>query len=329
MSLLDARIDLDTRCNYHCIYCQNHKIVSKDQPWFSLDNMNVVIPILGRYCWSIFLSCGGEPLLHPEFQGALDIVNKYLTGKDVVIVTNGFALDDIKASAILKSCISRIHLSVHTVKPDNYARLYGCRDDDFFRVKKNIEHLIEARGKKKWPKILVTSIAMKSTIDGLPDVAKWCSETGIDGMRIQWLEPFDTEGMDLEVIENNNSVIEKLYETQRILNKHNAFMEWPYSFGINKIMSIIRSSSVICNKYDYFISLAGKFLISIKRNRCRLAGYSFRVMNNGDIKFCHRNAIAMPNLVDNPSVNLHHIFQNAVKSLNCVTNDKCLCCPFL
>jgi MoaA/NifB/PqqE/SkfB family radical SAM enzyme len=328
MRLLDARIDLDTRCNYHCVYCQNHSVAAEGQTWFPIDKLCSILPVLGRSCWSVYLSCGGEPLLHPRFEEALSIVNKTLCGKDVVIVTNGLALDARKASAILESCVSRVQLSVHTVDPVLYSHLYGCSESDFFRVKNNIENILRTRGGKKWPKILLTAIAMKSTIRGLPDVAKWGVDAGIDGMRVQWLEPFDTVGMDAEVIENSEDVAAKLSETRRILGSKGAFMDWPSSMETKKIMSVLRGAPLMRNRYDYFAALSGKFMASRRKKICHLAGYSFRVGNNGDIKFCHRDALSMPNILENPSVNLSRVFKEAVQNLDCNTNEKCRECPF-
>jgi MoaA/NifB/PqqE/SkfB family radical SAM enzyme len=299
-----------------------------DPPWFSSEGLRAVLQVLRQSCWSVYLSCGGEPLLHPQFEEAMSVVNETIPNLDVAIVTNARALDARKTAILLDSCVSRIQLSVHTIEPGLYARLYGCRESDFIMVKNNIESLMNIHKKKKWPKIIITAIAMKSTLKGLPDVARWGARAGIDGMRVQWLEPYATTGMDTEEINNRSQTTAILEETQDILKKEGAFLVWPSSFRLKKLISVASETSVVRNKRDYCFTTAGKYFSSLKKNSCSLAGFTFVVNSNGSVWFCHRNAMPMPNLIDNPSSNLLRILQESVKRLDCKTNKSCQGCPY-
>jgi molybdenum cofactor biosynthesis enzyme MoaA len=316
------------RCNYRCIYCQNYRTPVSGNSWFPLNHLRAVLPILRRSCWSVYLSCGGEPLLHPKFQEAMSIVNDTLGGIDVVLVTNGRLLDEKKSRAILDSCVSRVQVSVHTVDPALYGRLYGCGESDLSVVTGNVEAMVRARKGKKWPKILITSIAMQSTLSGLPQVARWAAEAGVDGMRVQWIEPFDTMGMDKEVIHGTTEAFATLTEVQRILSAKGAFLDWPSSFKAKKIQSLLRSASTVHGKFHYFLAAAGKYRALRANRTCTIAGQTIRLTSGGDIRFCHRDAVAMPNLLEHPSINLSRVVKDAVKSLDCRSNQHCEACPF-
>ncbi|MDD5676121.1 MAG: radical SAM protein, partial [Chitinivibrionales bacterium] len=117
MRLLDARLDLSRRCNYRCVYCGEPEN-GPENPVFPLANMEVIFPVLNRYCWSVYLSCGGEPTLHPDFAGALLKVKALLTKPDVSIVTNGYNLTPAHIGAIVGAGLSRVYISIDSIDDD-------------------------------------------------------------------------------------------------------------------------------------------------------------------------------------------------------------------
>ncbi|GBU22067.1 hypothetical protein R80B4_01970 [Fibrobacteres bacterium R8-0-B4] len=144
MRFLDARLDLHTGCNYRCVYCQNRPQSDKPSTAFPLNKLLQLLPILNKYCWSVFLSCGGEPTLHPQFH---EIMRKYVPGllpkTDVFLVTNGFKLDKDACAAIVESGITRVNISVDTLDSALYSRLCGCAESALAVILENIDTLLK------------------------------------------------------------------------------------------------------------------------------------------------------------------------------------------
>ena len=63
----DLRIDLDTRCNFRCRYCDNADLEQSTKLSLPLEKIQPVFESAEKNCWSLFLSCAGEPLVNPRF----------------------------------------------------------------------------------------------------------------------------------------------------------------------------------------------------------------------------------------------------------------------
>ena len=330
MRLIKAHLDLDIRCNYNCIYCQNDSVKKDSTPWFLETNLEKILPVLSRSCWNVFLSCGGEPLMHPRFAEALEVADRNLKNCDVTLVTNGLLLTKQNRAAILKSCITRINISIHTLEPDIYGRLYNCSPENVQTVKENVEALARERGNRAWPKIMITSIAMKSTIDKIPNIARWVSDTRIDGMRIEMLQPYDTQGMEAEVISASDpAVYGSLAESAGILGSKRRVFEWPVSYGLRKLVSVFDGARLVRHTLEYYASFFQKLFRNKALGYCRIAGNSVRIDRYGNVKLCLRNVIDLPNLLEQPHVDLRWVIADALKRINTKTNKECLDgCPY-
>jgi len=304
MRFLDARLDLHTGCNYKCVYCQNSSLPDNPSTAFPLDKLLQLLPILNKYCWSVFLSCGGEPTLHPQFH---EIMRKHvpclLSKTDVFLVTNGFKLDKDACEAIVESGIVKVSVSVDTVDAANYGRLCGCSPSALDVVLKNIETLLKIRGRKKYPKIFITSVAMKSTIEKMPDVCGYVAKSGIDGHRIQLMLPYDTIGMKEEDIAGLADTRAVFAQCKTILRKNGVISDIPMFLG-TKIKSTLMESSFLKNKIEYVASSTRKFFVAAQKPGCRFAGQIIHIDACGNIEFCSRSVIQPGNLFDGSNMEL-------------------------
>lgn len=330
MRFLDARLDLHTGCNYKCVYCQNRPLPDKPSMAFPVDKLLQLLPILNKYCWSVYLSCGGEPTLHPQFN---EIMRKHvpdlLSKTDVFLVTNGFKLDKDACEAIIESGITRVNISVDTVDAAIYGRLCGCAENTLAVVLGNIETLLKTRGRKKYPKLFMTSVAMKSSIDKMPDVCAYVADSGLDGHRIQWMVPYDTMGMQDEDIAGSVNARAIIARCKTILRKKGLISDIPLSFG-TKIESTLRETLFLKNKIEYLATSMKKFLVAAQKPGCRFAGQLIHIDACGNIEFCKHSETQPGNLFDGSQMKLD---KRVVNTYNRMRKDKMsacsVVCPFL
>lgn len=326
MRLLDARLDINLSCNYRCIFCGEP--AKKENADLPLDIIDTLFPLLNNSCWSVFLSCGGEPTLHPHFNAIMANVRKYLTKPDVSIVTNGFNLDNSKIDAIINSNISRVYISLHTVDSQLYSELTGTANGAIDKVKRNILKLLEKRGTRKFPKVIITTIAMKKTIPTLDALADWIITSGADAMNVQWLLPEYNSDMKEEVVGLNTEIRKILDSVYSKLTKNKIYFYYPYSLGKEKIFTMFKDAALIKNKINYFVFLAKKFFAAIKKNGCRVIGNTFIVMQDGTIQLCHKNVHSITYSTWKNEISLQHIINGAVKKVRRTDATKCVNCPY-
>jgi len=305
MRFLDVRLDLDTGCNYRCVYCQNRPSPGGGATHFPLDKFIDIVPILKKHCWSVYLACGGEPTLHPDF---IEIMRKHvprLSAKtDVFLVTNGFRLGKNECEAIVESGITRVNVSVDTVDANLYGRLCGCAPGALNTVLSNIETLLKVRGKRKYPKVFLTSVALKSTLEKMPDVCEWVVKTGLDGHRIQLMIPYDTIGMEAEDVSGSaqaRAIFIKCKSILRMGGKGGVYCDIPLTFS-DRLKSTVKGALLVKNKVEYAITSAKKLWASIRKPNCRLAGQLIRVDSAGNAEFCERCGIQPGNLFNDSNV---------------------------
>jgi len=321
---LDARIDLDCGCNYKCIYCLNRRSAGGAATVYPLDKLIEVLPQLKECCWSVFLACGGEPTLHPKFGEIMrEHVPRLLPKTDVFLVTNGFRLNKSVCEAIVESGITRVSISVDTVDPHTYGRLCACAPGTLDVVLGNIEMLLKVRGAKKYPKVFLTSIAMKSTVESMPDVCAWVVGAGLDGHRIQYLISYDIEEMRDEYVAGTAKACLSLAECKSILSKGGVYWDIPLTFK-DKVVSMMLGALFVKNKAEYLITSAKKLLAAVQKPNCRFAGLIIHIDNAGNVEFCDRSGISPGNLYDGSGVELK---RRVKETFNRMRKNRMSACP--
>jgi MoaA/NifB/PqqE/SkfB family radical SAM enzyme len=246
------------------------------------------------------LACSGEPLLHPEFPRIIQLANKYLRNTDVSIVTNGYGLTPERQEILASSTLSRIFVSLDTLDPVAYARLCGTRRDSLHRVVANVEGLVEKCREKGGPKVILISIAMKSTLPRLPELARWVVDAGIDGMRVHWLEQQGIAAMQREIIGPSPQTQRIFAETRTLLAGNKRFFDYPYTQSIDKVRSVLAGIHLVRNRGEYLWYSLRRFLQSRKTGVCRMAGYVLTVWQSGNVQICPHEIVADCNLYRDP-----------------------------
>jgi sulfatase maturation enzyme AslB (radical SAM superfamily) len=318
MKLLQAFLDIHSSCNYNCLYCYRGVLNAAERPTGAMpvETFRRIVPIVKKLCWNISLSCAGEPLLHPDLEGIFDVVNKELSALDVSIVTNGFLLNERARSVLAHSVLSRLSVSVDTIRPDVYARLCGCAPGALDTVLKNVAAFVESKrkGGGSFPKVFVTAIAMKSTLVDLPDLARRFCGIGVDGIKIQWLVPWN-ESLIAEKIEHDSTTTAVLGEVSSILSKAHVYFEYPNAPAVDKISSMLFGMQAWKNKFGYGLFSLAKIVNAARGTPCRLAGTYLSINKNGLMYACASDAGPPVSFLDNSVDEQERRIRNAIAFL--------------
>lgn len=127
----------------------------------------------------------GEPLMHPRF---FDMVSLAAArGIRVSTNTNMTVMTDEQAQRCVHSGLDTLHVSIDSADPRTYAWVrVGAR---LPLVLRNLRRVLAARcaAGGGQPRIVLIAVLMRSTLDGLPALARLAAELGVDSLAVQQL----------------------------------------------------------------------------------------------------------------------------------------------
>jgi len=118
------RFSVTSNCNYNCIFCDREGFIPKTTE-LSVNEITQLCRILAQILKVTKIKfTGGEPLLREEIVKIIRNVSGLKLYKDISMTTNGFNLAD-KAQDLYDAGLNRINVSLGTLKPDIYKKIYG------------------------------------------------------------------------------------------------------------------------------------------------------------------------------------------------------------
>ena len=209
-------IEPTTRCNYNCDYCVKQsagcRILEGD---LSDDVFDQCKPVLSHLSSVIFTGVG-EPLLHPGLEHYINEAAALVPpGSTIGFQTNGKLLTREKAVNLLKAGLTKICISVDTVKPGLFdqVRNGGTLAD----IDMALDAVFHAR--KQVPdnrlSVGIEFVLMKKNLEELPDVVQWAGRRGLDFVIVTHLTAYE-KGLEKEqVFLNNSHKAKQLFEAFR------------------------------------------------------------------------------------------------------------------
>ena len=171
------RISVTDRCDFRCSYCMGEDMTflpkSKVLDLEELDQ--VASAFIERGVNKIRLT-GGEPLVRRGVMGLVKSLSRHRQSgalEELTLTTNASQLYRF-ADELAESGISRINVSLDTLKPEIFKRL--TKHGDHTQVMRGIE-----AAKKAGIKIKINTVALKGINDDeFNDLINWCGEHGFD-----------------------------------------------------------------------------------------------------------------------------------------------------
>lgn len=131
-------------CNHRCKFCALDYMGYKPNILNVADYVKFITHQDGLK--SVMFAGEGEPLMHTHF---IDLVAAtYARGIDCALTTNGVLLSPDKANGLVKM-MRWIKISVDAGTAETYSKIHGCDQDNWWKLWRNIEHLVKVKGKCK------------------------------------------------------------------------------------------------------------------------------------------------------------------------------------
>ena len=136
---------------------------------------------------SIMFAGEGEPLIYPALPEVIEKAKGF--GLDIAITTNGVLLNEEKAKRILKH-LSWIKFSIDAGNERTYARIHGCKKEDFTNLLKNIKFACDYKKENKLEcRIGCQMVLIEDNISEVEELASRVKDLGADYLV---LKPFST-----------------------------------------------------------------------------------------------------------------------------------------
>jgi cyclic pyranopterin phosphate synthase len=165
------RLSVTDKCNLRCFYCLPKRFKGFEQPahWLSFDEIERVICAFAELGVKRVRITGGEPLVRkhlPELAGRLSALSGVT---DLSLSTNAVLLST-QAQALHEAGISRINVSLDTLRPDRFTEITGGK------LEPVIEGLMSAKAIGFAP-IKINMLALKGiNEDEFEDMVGFCLE---------------------------------------------------------------------------------------------------------------------------------------------------------
>jgi cyclic pyranopterin phosphate synthase len=121
-----VRLSLTDKCNLRCFYCMPKSFTDFEQPenWLTFDEIERVIKAFTELGVARVRLTGGEPLVRKNIAQLSQRLTA-LPGLDDLSLSSNATLLAKQASALKQAGISRINVSLDTLKPDVFKKITG------------------------------------------------------------------------------------------------------------------------------------------------------------------------------------------------------------
>jgi radical SAM protein with 4Fe4S-binding SPASM domain len=103
-------LEITNTCNLSCDFCPDH---SREQAFMTSGDFRKITDRIRGKAETLYFHVKGEPLLHPDLGGFLDIAGE--KGFSVQLTTNGTLLPDKRGMLAEKLKLARINVSLHSL----------------------------------------------------------------------------------------------------------------------------------------------------------------------------------------------------------------------
>ncbi len=200
------RFSITKKCNYNCIYCDQEGFIPKTSE-LTVDEITKLCKILAEILNVTRIKfTGGEPLCREEIVQIIKNVSDLHLYKDISITTNGLFLYE-KAEELYKVGLNRINVSLGSLKPEVYKKIYGS--DSLEKVLTGLE-----KAKKVgFNPIKLNFVLMKGLNDDeLETMIEFCGNNGYILQLIELHEVSDIVGANGEFYKKHHLDIKPIIE---------------------------------------------------------------------------------------------------------------------
>ena len=202
------RISVTDKCNLRCRYCMPEEGVCKKNHADMLTEDEIIgaVEVAASLGISKLRITGGEPLVKKNILSICRRAAAVEGIREVCLTTNGLLLPQL-AKPLREAGVSRINLSLDTLKPDKYAYITRIGTLDSFRAG------LDAAFEAGFEKIKINSVLIGGfNDDEIEDMAKLTLEYPLDMRFIELMPMYDSGDFGMDAYLPYSKVLEKLPE---------------------------------------------------------------------------------------------------------------------
>ncbi|MCX8035576.1 MAG: radical SAM protein [Candidatus Sumerlaeia bacterium] len=192
-----VRMDIINRCNLRCFMCPYSAAAESGAP------PQIMPPALFEriaaqvfpHAYHLALSCAYEPLMHPEFEGLLEIAARHEV-PEWGIVTNGVLLSEKVSAALIRHRMVVLSVSLDGATRQTYRDIRGA--DLFDRVLSNVRTLqaMKRRAGSDLPHLFINFVLMKRNVGEIVPFLELCRELGAEDVTFVHVMPRSRDNPD-------------------------------------------------------------------------------------------------------------------------------------
>ncbi|MFX1322596.1 MAG: GTP 3',8-cyclase MoaA [Promethearchaeota archaeon] len=200
------RFSITSKCNFNCIYCDQEGFTPKTSE-LAVEEITKLCKILAEILKVTRIKfTGGEPLCREEIVQIIKNVADLNIYKDISLTTNGYYLYEM-AEELFNAGLNRINVSLGSLKPEVYKRIYGLN---------SLEKVLKGLNKAKeigFNPIKLNFVVLKGINDNeLENMIEFCAKNGFILQLIELHKVSDTLGGNGEFYEKHHYDVKPLIE---------------------------------------------------------------------------------------------------------------------
>lgn len=168
-------IALTERCNYDCFFCTKQD--TKPAPNLPFEVVEQLVPFI-REAKMVDITGWGEPLLYPQIDQVIDLINANNDKGCISITTNGFLLTEPRAEKLARN-LHHMVLSLNAGTAETYERT--MKNGKWARVLANVE---AARKHIPGDKLIFSFVAHRENIREFPGFVRLAHRFGITNVSL-------------------------------------------------------------------------------------------------------------------------------------------------
>jgi len=231
---LVAKIEVTNRCNLRCIMCrdEHEKRAIKDLDPSLFTKLKPIFPnLLSAYLYGI-----GEVLTYPHLDSMIDELLFY--GVNVGLITNGMLITDELARSWVERRLYKISISIDAAHAESYERIRRGASFDLLLEKLASIQKWKHHYQSNYPIITVNYVAMRDTIDELPDLIDLAARFEADEVIVNDLIVFFDELKDQALKYTDTLLIENFQKAQIKAQSHGIQLYLPAAFRFQEEQSM-------------------------------------------------------------------------------------------
>ena len=176
-----AQVEPTVRCDLACTFCHSQELRrARKSPDMTIEQFRHVIDEL-HFLLGLGIVGMGEPTLHPDFPRMVEYANSKGICTQTVTNCNRHTLEISRL--LVSTGLRQIRVSIDGATPEAYEK--SRKGAQFERTIENLRRLVEYRGSRRYPRIIVQMLAFDYNYHNIPDLARLCLSIGVDELMIQ------------------------------------------------------------------------------------------------------------------------------------------------